>query len=110
MAETEKYAHVTYFFNGGAEEQLPGEERVLVPSRRDVATYDKAPEMSAPEITDRLLEGIGSGDYDFIVVNYANPDMVGHTGVWDAAVQAAEIVDGCLRTVAARCWPPAGRW
>ncbi len=100
VAETEKYAHVTYFFNGGREEELEGEERVLVPSRRDVATYDLAPEMGALEVTERLLEGIGSGQYDFIVVNYANPDMVGHTGVWDAAVQAAEIVDGCLRRVA----------
>jgi 2,3-bisphosphoglycerate-independent phosphoglycerate mutase len=96
LAETEKYAHVTYFFNGGVEHQLPGEDRVLVPSRRDVATYDLAPQMSAPEITERLLEAIGSGDYDFIIVNYANPDMVGHTGVWDAAVAAAEVIDGCL--------------
>jgi 2,3-bisphosphoglycerate-independent phosphoglycerate mutase len=100
LAETEKYAHVTYFFNGGREEPLPGEDRVLVPSRRDVATYDLAPEMSAPEITERLVEAIGSDDYDFIIVNYANPDMVGHTGVWDAAVQAAELVDGYLRRIA----------
>jgi 2,3-bisphosphoglycerate-independent phosphoglycerate mutase len=100
VAETEKYAHVTYFFNGGREEELPGEERILVPSRRDVPTYDLAPEMSAPEITGRLVAGIGSGDYDFIVVNYANPDMVAHTGVWDAAVRAAEVVDGCLDRVA----------
>ncbi|HSM37845.1 MAG TPA: 2,3-bisphosphoglycerate-independent phosphoglycerate mutase [Candidatus Limnocylindrales bacterium] len=100
LAETEKYAHVTYFFNGGKEDELPGEDRVLVPSRRDVPTYDLAPEMSAPEITDRLVDAIGSGTYDFIVVNYANPDMVGHTGVWDAAVQAAEVVDGCLARVA----------
>jgi 2,3-bisphosphoglycerate-independent phosphoglycerate mutase len=96
VAETEKYAHVTYFFNGGVEAQLAGEDRVLVPSRRDVPTYDLAPEMSAPGITERLLTGIGSGSYDFVIVNYANPDMVGHTGVWDAAVQAAEVVDGCL--------------
>ncbi|MGH2455133.1 MAG: 2,3-bisphosphoglycerate-independent phosphoglycerate mutase [Candidatus Limnocylindria bacterium] len=101
LAETEKYAHVTYFFNGGVEAELPGEDRVLVPSRRDVPTYDLAPEMSAPEITDRLVEAIGSGSYDLIVVNYANPDMVGHTGVWEAAVRAAEIVDGCLGRVAA---------
>jgi 2,3-bisphosphoglycerate-independent phosphoglycerate mutase len=99
LAETEKYAHVTYFFNGGAEDELPGEDRVLVPSRRDVPTYDLAPQMSAPEITERLLRAIGSGDYDFIVVNYANPDMVGHTGVWDAAVMAAEVIDGCLARV-----------
>jgi 2,3-bisphosphoglycerate-independent phosphoglycerate mutase len=99
LAETEKYAHVTYFFNGGVEAQLPGEDRVLVPSRRDVATYDLAPQMSAPQITDELLAGIGSGNYDFIVVNYANPDMVGHTGIWAAAVRAAEVVDGCLARV-----------
>ena len=96
VAETEKYAHVTYFFNGGVEEALPGEDRVLVPSRRDVATYDLAPEMSAAEITDAVVEGIADGRYDFILVNYANPDMVGHTGVWDAAVRAAEFVDRCL--------------
>jgi len=96
LAETEKYAHVTYFFNGGVEAQLPGEDRVLVPSRRDVATYDQAPQMSAPQITDQLLAGIGSGDYDFIIVNFANPDMVGHTGVWDAAVKALQFLDGCL--------------
>jgi 2,3-bisphosphoglycerate-independent phosphoglycerate mutase len=99
LAETEKYAHVTYFFNGGVEAPLPGEDRVLVPSRRDVPTYDLAPQMSAPEITKRLLQAIGSGDYDFIVVNYANPDMVGHTGVWDAAVTAAEVIDACLAQV-----------
>jgi 2,3-bisphosphoglycerate-independent phosphoglycerate mutase len=96
VAETEKYAHVTYFFNGGVEEQLPGEERILVPSRRDVPTYDLAPEMSAGPITDEVVAGIGSGRFDFILVNYANPDMVAHTGVWDAAVRAAEGIDGCL--------------
>jgi 2,3-bisphosphoglycerate-independent phosphoglycerate mutase len=99
LAETEKYAHVTYFFNGGLEDSLPGEDRILVPSRRDVPTYDLAPEMSAGEITDRLVEAIGSGAYDFVIVNYANPDMVGHTGVWDAAVRAAEVVDGCLNRI-----------
>jgi len=99
LAETEKYAHVTYFFNGGEEAQLPGEERILVPSRRDVPTYDHAPEMSAGPITDELVAGIGSGSFDFIVVNYANPDMVGHTGVWDATVRALEVVDGCLARV-----------
>jgi 2,3-bisphosphoglycerate-independent phosphoglycerate mutase len=96
LAETEKYAHVTYFFNGGVEAELPGEDRVLVPSRRDVSTYDLAPEMSAPQITERLVAAIGSGTYDFVIVNYANPDMVGHTGVWEAAVQAAEVIDRCL--------------
>jgi 2,3-bisphosphoglycerate-independent phosphoglycerate mutase len=96
IAETEKYAHVTYFFNGGVEEPFAGEDRRLIPSRRDVPTYDLAPEMSAPGITDALVEAIGGGRYDFIVVNYANPDMVGHTGVWEAAVRAAEVIDGCL--------------
>ena len=99
LAETEKYAHVTYFFNGGVEAQLPGEDRVLVPSRRDVPTYDLAPQMSAPEITARLVDAIGSGDFDFIVVNYANPDMVGHTGEWEAAVKAAEVIDECLARI-----------
>jgi 2,3-bisphosphoglycerate-independent phosphoglycerate mutase len=96
IAETEKYAHVTYFFNGGVEEALTGEDRVLVPSRRDVPTYDLAPEMSAGPITDEVVAGIDRGRYDFILVNYANPDMVAHTGVWDAAVSAAEVIDGCL--------------
>jgi 2,3-bisphosphoglycerate-independent phosphoglycerate mutase len=96
VAETEKYAHVTYFFNGGVEAAFPGEERLLVPSRRDVPTYDLAPEMSAEPITNEVVAGIGSGRFDFILVNYANPDMVAHTGVWDAAVHAAEFIDGCL--------------
>jgi 2,3-bisphosphoglycerate-independent phosphoglycerate mutase len=96
VAETEKYAHVTYFFNGGVEAQLSGEERVLVPSRRDVPTYDLAPEMSAEAITAEVVRGVESGRYDFVVVNYANPDMVGHTGVWDATVRALETVDACL--------------
>ncbi len=96
VAETEKYAHVTYFFNGGVEEPFPGEDRILVPSNREVPTYDKAPEMSAVPITDAVVEAIESRRYDFIVANYANPDMVGHTGVWEAAVQAAEVIDACL--------------
>ncbi|HEY6609173.1 MAG TPA: 2,3-bisphosphoglycerate-independent phosphoglycerate mutase [Candidatus Limnocylindria bacterium] len=100
IAETEKYAHVTYFFNGGVEEAFPGEERVLVPSRRDVATYDLAPEMSAASITDQVVAAVEARTWDFIVVNYANPDMVGHTGVWSAAVVAAEFVDGCLGRLA----------
>ena len=100
VAETEKYAHVTYFFNGGLEDPLPGEERVLVPSRRDIPTYDLAPEMSAGPITDEVVAGIGSGRFDFVLVNYANPDMVAHTGVWEAAVRAAEFVDGCLKRLA----------
>ncbi len=96
VAETEKYAHVTYFFNGGVEEPFEGEERVLVPSNRAVPTYDLAPEMRAPAITEVLVDAIASGEHDFIVANYANPDMVGHTGVWDAAVEAAEVIDACL--------------
>lgn len=100
VAETEKYAHVTYFFNGGVEDPFPGEDRILVPSNREVATYDLAPEMSAEPITDALVAAIEGGTYDFIIANYANPDMVGHTGVWDAAVRAAEYVDGCLGRLA----------
>jgi 2,3-bisphosphoglycerate-independent phosphoglycerate mutase len=100
VAETEKYAHVTYFFNGGREAAWPGEERLLVPSPR-VATYDLQPEMSAPGVTDALVEAIGSGRYDFIVANYANPDMVGHTGVWQATIRAVETVDACLARVVA---------
>jgi len=100
VAETEKYAHVTYFFNGGVEAPWPGEERRLVPSPK-VATYDLQPEMSAPGVTDALVEAIESGRYDFIIANYANPDMVGHTGVWDATVRALATVDACLARVAA---------
>lgn len=95
IAETEKYAHVTFFFNGGEEQPYPGEDRILIPSPK-VATYDLKPEMSAPEVTDRLVEAIGSGAYDFIVCNYANADMVGHTGVFDAAVTAIETLDACI--------------
>jgi 2,3-bisphosphoglycerate-independent phosphoglycerate mutase len=100
VAETEKYAHVTYFLNGGREAPFPGEERVLVPSPK-VATYDLQPEMSAAGVTDALVAAIASGSYDLIVANYANPDMVGHTGVWDATVRACEVVDGCLARIAA---------
>ncbi|HEX8941384.1 MAG TPA: 2,3-bisphosphoglycerate-independent phosphoglycerate mutase [Candidatus Limnocylindrales bacterium] len=100
VAETEKYAHVTYFFNGGREEAWPGEDRLLVPSRKDVPTYDHCPEMSALGVTDALVGAIGSGQYDLVVANYANPDMVGHTGVWDATVAGLETVDACLGRVA----------
>lgn len=96
IAETEKYAHVTYFFNGGREEPFSGEERILVPSPRDVATYDQKPEMSAVEVTDRLLEALGQNGFDFVLVNYANPDMVGHTGQIPASTRAVEVVDACL--------------
>jgi 2,3-bisphosphoglycerate-independent phosphoglycerate mutase len=91
-AETEKYAHVTYFFNGGRREPLPGEEHHLIPSPK-VATYDLQPEMSAPQVADAVIEAIDSEDYAFIVVNFANGDMVGHTGVWEAAVAAVETLD-----------------
>ena len=100
IAETEKYAHVTFFFSGGREEEYEGETRILVPSP-DVATYDLQPEMSAPEVTDKLVAAIESGKYDVLVVNYANGDMVGHTGVFDAAVQAVEALDVCVGRVAA---------
>ena len=97
-AETEKYAHVTFFFNGGVEEANDGEDRLLVPSPK-VATYDLQPEMSAYELTDKLLSKIDEDRYDLIVVNYANPDMVGHTGVMEAAVKAVEAVDTCVGKV-----------
>ncbi|MEO5362244.1 MAG: 2,3-bisphosphoglycerate-independent phosphoglycerate mutase [Magnetococcus sp. DMHC-8] len=98
-AETEKYAHVTYFFNGGRELAFPGEERLLVPSPR-VATYDLQPDMSAETLTERIIEQVHLGQFDVIVVNYANPDMVGHTGQFAATVQAIETVDRCLGQLA----------
>ena len=96
LAETEKYAHVTYFFNGGREAVFPDEDRVLIPSNRAVATYDLAPEMSASDITSAAIEDVARGHHDVIVMNYANADMVGHTGVWDATVSAVETIDQCL--------------
>lgn len=98
IAETEKYAHVTFFFNGGKEQPFEGEDRVLVASPK-VATYDLKPEMSAPEVTEKLVEAIDSEKYDFIVVNYANGDMVGHTGVYPAIQKAIETIDGCVDKV-----------
>jgi 2,3-bisphosphoglycerate-independent phosphoglycerate mutase len=100
VAETEKYAHVTYFFNGGVEAAWPGEERELIPSPK-VATYDLQPRMSAEGVTDALVRAIESGSYDFIVANYANPDMVGHTGMWDATLEALATIDACLARVVA---------
>jgi 2,3-bisphosphoglycerate-independent phosphoglycerate mutase len=100
VAETEKYAHVTYFFNGGREAPLPGEDRRLVPSPK-VATYDLQPEMSAAGVADVIVEAIESDAYDLIVANFANPDMVGHTGVWEAAVRAVETIDACLGRIVA---------
>ncbi|MCQ4286601.1 2,3-bisphosphoglycerate-independent phosphoglycerate mutase [Pseudomonas stutzeri] len=95
IAETEKYAHVTFFFSGGREEPFAGEERILIPSPQ-VATYDLQPEMSAPEVTDRIVDAIENQRHDVIIVNYANGDMVGHTGVFDAAVKAVECLDKCI--------------
>jgi len=96
IAETEKYAHVTYFFNGGDEKVFPGEKRVLVPSPREVKTYDLKPEMSAEKVTAELLEVLQKDSYQFVVVNFANPDMVGHTGNLNAAKKALEVIDTCL--------------
>lgn len=100
IAETEKYAHVTFFFNGGVEKQYPGEDRILVKSPA-VATYDLQPEMSAYEVTDKMVEAVKSGKYDALILNYANCDMVGHTGVFEAAVKAVEAVDTCIGRVEA---------
>jgi 2,3-bisphosphoglycerate-independent phosphoglycerate mutase len=99
IAETEKYAHVTFFFNGGEEQPFPLEDRVLIPSPRDVATYDLKPEMSARDVTAEVVQRIRSDLYGFILINYANPDMVGHTGVLAAAVKAVEVLDECLGLV-----------
>jgi len=98
LAETEKYAHVTFFYNGGIETPYEGEDRIMVPSPK-VATYDLMPEMSAHQVTDELVDAIDSGNYDAIICNYANGDMVGHTGNFDAAVSAIETLDQCLSRV-----------
>lgn len=107
-AETEKYAHVTFFFNGGVEEPNKGEDRLLVPSPK-VATYDLQPEMNADELTDKLLKEVDEDKYDFIVVNYANPDMVGHTGVVEAAIKAVEAVDRCVGRVVEKILSKGGQ-
>jgi len=99
IAETEKYAHVTFFFNGGVEKEVEGETRILIPSPRDVPTYDKKPQMSAYEVTGELVRQLESGVFDFVVVNFANADMVGHSGVLEAAVRAVEAVDRCVGRV-----------
>jgi 2,3-bisphosphoglycerate-independent phosphoglycerate mutase len=99
VAETEKYAHVTYFFNGGDEDPQPGEDRELVPSPRDVPTYDHKPEMSAREAADAFVRRWRENGYGFGIINFANPDMVGHTGIIPAAVKALEAVDACLGDV-----------
>ncbi|MBQ7680205.1 MAG: 2,3-bisphosphoglycerate-independent phosphoglycerate mutase [Butyrivibrio sp.] len=100
IAETEKYAHVTFFFNGGVETPNEGEDRVLVPSPKEVPTYDLKPQMSAPEVCEKILEAINGQQYDVIIANFANPDMVGHTGVIDAAIKAVETVDSCVGRIA----------
>ena len=96
IAETEKYAHVTFFLNGGREEEFEGEDRILVPSPKEVPTYDLKPEIGAPIVCEKLVEAIESGKYDVIIINFANPDMVGHTGVESAAIKAIETVDACV--------------
>ncbi|NDY43250.1 2,3-bisphosphoglycerate-independent phosphoglycerate mutase [Dissulfurirhabdus thermomarina] len=107
VAETEKYAHVTYFFNGGEEQPFPGEDRVLVPSPREVATYDLKPEMSARGVAEAVLERTAGGRYGLVVVNFANGDMVGHTGVFEAAVRACEVVDECVGRIT-EAWRAGG--
>ncbi|OIQ19611.1 MAG: phosphoglycerate mutase (2,3-diphosphoglycerate-independent) [Bacteriovorax sp. MedPE-SWde] len=102
IAETEKYAHVTFFFNGGEKKPFPGEEHFLIPSPKEVSTYDQKPQMSAPEVTDKLLQAV-TEDFDFMVVNYANSDMVGHTGKYDAAIKAIEALDDCIGKLVNKC-------
>ena len=107
IAETEKYPHVTYFFNGGVETQFPGEERVIVPSPKDVPTYDKKPQMSAPEVTRQVVERLPG--FDLVILNFANPDMVGHTGVVPAAIAAVETIDDAVRQVIERTLALGGK-
>ncbi len=102
IAETEKYAHVTYFFNGGREEPFAHEDRALIPSPKEVATYDQKPEMSAPLVTEELLKRLSDNPYSLIVLNFANGDMVGHSGIMEAAIKACETVDGCMAKLVAR--------
>jgi 2,3-bisphosphoglycerate-independent phosphoglycerate mutase len=109
IAETEKYAHVTYFFNGGEENKFPGEERILIPSPRDVATYDLKPEMSAREVTEALAKQLREQDIGLVIANYANADMVGHTGNFEAAVRACEVIDECLGKVVDAAMSKKGR-
>jgi len=107
IAETEKYPHVTYFFNGGVEQQFEGEDRVIVPSPKDVATYDLKPEMSAQEVTRQVTERLGQ--YDLVILNFANPDMVGHTGVLEAGIKAVETIDACVQAVVEKTLSLGGR-
>ncbi|CCK81281.1 2,3-bisphosphoglycerate-independent phosphoglycerate mutase [Desulfobacula toluolica] len=108
IAETEKYAHVTYFFNGGDEKVFDGEKRILIPSPRDVATYDEKPQMSAFELADKACEQIRAGAFQFIILNFANMDMVGHTGILKAAVKGCETVDKCAQKVVEAIWETGG--
>ena len=105
IAETEKYAHVTFFFNGGEKKSFKNEEHILIPSPKDVDTYDQKPEMSAPQVTSKLLEIINNDNIDFIVANYANSDMVGHTGKYTAAIQAIEVLDSSVKQVVLKGLP-----
>ena len=107
IAETEKYPHVTYFFNGGVEQQFPGEDRIIVPSPKDVPTYDFKPQMSAPEVTARVVEALPR--YDMVILNFANPDMVGHTGVVEAGIKAVETIDACVQAVVEKTLALGGR-
>ena len=109
IAETEKYAHVTFFFNGGVEKPNENEDRVLVPSKKEFATYDLVPEMSAYEVTEKALAAIDSGKYDAMILNYANCDMVGHTGIMDAAIKAVHAVDDCVNTLVNAILAKGGR-
>src|SRR6201981_2974666 len=109
VAETEKYAHVTYFFNGGIEKPFGGEERILVPSPK-VPTYDLKPEMSAAGIADTIVKAVEKGDFDAIVMNFANADMVGHSGKLEAATKAVETVDECLGRIRQVLQPRGGAW
>ncbi len=109
IAETEKYAHVTYFFNGGEEEPFPLEDRCLIPSPREVSTYDQKPEMSALKVAEETVVRLQTGDYDFIVLNFANMDMVGHTGIQDAAIRAVETVDTCVKEVVKQVQKQGGK-
>jgi 2,3-bisphosphoglycerate-independent phosphoglycerate mutase len=108
IAETEKYAHVTYFFNGGDEKVFAGEERILIPSPRDVATYDEKPQMSAFELAETACDKIRSGEFEFIILNFANMDMVGHTGILKAAIKGCEAVDKCAKKVVEAIWETNG--
>ncbi len=107
IAETEKYPHVTFFFNGGVEQPFPGEDRIIVPSPKDVPTYDFKPQMSAPEVTAKVVAALP--DYDMVILNFANPDMVGHTGVVEAGIEAVETIDDCVRQVVERTLSLGGR-